>query len=103
MKKVASTDEYTIFQRRDGRYAVKDADGNAVNGDDKVKVLLAQDLIKAPAPKAPEPEPEPEEAAAPAEDEAAEEATAEEAAAEEAESEAEAPAEDGGEAEEAKE
>lgn len=97
MKKVASTDEYTIFQRRDGRYAVKDAEGNAVNGDDKVKVLLAQDLIKAPAPKAPEPEPEAEEAAAPAEDEAA----AEEAAAEEAEP--EAPAEDGGEAEEAKE
>ena len=99
MKKVASTDEYTIFQRRDGRYAVKDAEGNAVNGDDKVKVLLAQDLIKAPAPKAPEPEPEAEEAAAPAEDEAA----AEDAAAEGAESEAETPAEDGGEAEEAKE
>ena len=55
MKKVASTDEYTIYQRRDGRYAVEDAKKNAVNGDDKVKVLLGQGLVKAPAPKEPEP------------------------------------------------
>ena len=26
MKVIASTDEYTIYQRRDGRYAVKGAD-----------------------------------------------------------------------------
>ncbi|MEM7003754.1 MAG: hypothetical protein AAF529_23420 [Pseudomonadota bacterium] len=63
MKKVASTDDFTIYQRRDGRYAVKDADKNAVNGDDKVKILLEQGLITAPPPKAEEPEPEAEEAA----------------------------------------
>ena len=39
-KVVASTDEYTIYQRRDDRYAVKDADGNAVNGTSKIEILL---------------------------------------------------------------
>jgi hypothetical protein len=66
MKAVASTDEYTVYQRRDGRYAVKGADKKPINGDAKVAILLQHDLIKAPAPKAPEPEPEVEaEAAAP--------------------------------------
>ena len=87
MKVVASTDEYTIFQRRDGRYAVQGANRKAVNGDEKVAILLKHELISAPAPKAPEVE-EPEaveeeaEAAAPAEA-AAEEPAAEEPAAEE--------------------
>ena len=57
MKSVMSTDEYTIFQRRDGRYAVEGAGRHAILGDDKVKILLEHDLVKAPAPKAPEPEP----------------------------------------------
>ncbi len=56
MKAVASTDEYTIYQRRDGRYAVKDANRKAINGDAKVAILLQHELITAPAPKAPEPE-----------------------------------------------
>ena len=75
MKKVASTDAYTILQRRDGRYAVRDADKNPVNGEEKVKILLAHELIVAPAPKAdPEPEPEAESAA---EESAAEQTSAE--------------------------
>jgi len=56
MKVIASTDEYTIYQRRDGRYAVKAAGNKAVNGDDKVAILRQHELIAAPAPKAPEPE-----------------------------------------------
>jgi len=64
MKKVASTDEYTIYQRRDGRYAVQTADRSPVNGEDKVKILLAHELISAPAPKASEPEAAVEEAPA---------------------------------------
>jgi hypothetical protein len=89
MKKVASTDAYTIYQRRDGRYAVTGADKAAINGADKVAILLQHELIKAPPPKAPEPE-----AAAETADEAsAEEAPAEEAPAEEAPAE-EAPAEE---------
>ncbi|MEM7078367.1 MAG: hypothetical protein AAF513_07035 [Pseudomonadota bacterium] len=59
-KVVASTDDYTVFARRDGRYAVVGADGKAINGDDKVSILLQHELITAPPPKAPEPEPEPE-------------------------------------------
>ena len=61
MKTVKKTSEYTVFQRRDGRYAVVGADKKPVNGEEKVKILLAEELIKvtAPAPAA-----EPEEAAA---------------------------------------
>ena len=85
MKVVKKTSEYTISQRRDGRYAVVGSDKKPVNGDDKVKILLAEELIKVTVP-APAPEPEPE-----AEEVAAEE-TAEESAEEAAE---EAPAEEG--------
>ena len=56
MKVVASTDEYTIYVRRDGRHAIKGADKAPINGDDKVRILLEHGLITAPAPKAPEPE-----------------------------------------------
>ncbi len=64
MKTVKKTSEYTISQRRDGRYAVVDGKRNPVNGDEKVKILLAEELVKitAPAP-APAPEPEVEESA----------------------------------------
>ena len=37
MKLVKKTAEYSIFQRGDERYAVQDANKNAVNGDDKVR------------------------------------------------------------------
>ena len=91
MKVVASTDEYTIYLRRDGRHAVVGKDKAPINGDAKVAILLSHDLITAPAPKPAEPEPEAEvegevEAEAAAEEggeEAAEEAPAEEAEAEE--------------------
>lgn len=74
MKVVKQTSEYTISQRRDERYAVVDANKKPVNGEEKVKILLAEELIKVTAP-APAPEPEAEEASA-------EEAPAEETAAE---------------------
>ena len=80
MKVVKRTDAYTIYQRGDERYAVKGADKKPINGDDKVRILLEEGLIKAVAPAAPEPEAE----EAPAEEAAAEEAPAEEAPAEEA-------------------
>lgn len=56
MKVVKKTDEYTIFQRRDKRYAVQDADRKPVNGAEKARILSAEGLIKIPEPKAPEPE-----------------------------------------------
>ena len=79
MKVIKQTEEYTVYQKRSGRYGVKGADGKAINEEAKVAILLAEDLIKAPAVKAPEPEPEvAEEAEAPEAD--AEEASSEEAA-----------------------
>ena len=89
MKLVKKTDEYSIYLRSDERYAVKDAHKNPVNGDDKVRILVEEGLIKAALPAEPTEEP--------AEEEAAEEAVAEEAAAEEApeeEAAEEAPAEE---------
>jgi hypothetical protein len=61
MKLIKKTDDYSIFQRGDERYAVKDAAKNAVNGEDKVKILLAEGLIKVTEPATPA-EPEAEEA-----------------------------------------
>ena len=63
MKVVKKTSEYTISQRRDGRYAVVDSNKSPINGEEKVKVLLAEKLVKITAP-APAPAPEVEEAAA---------------------------------------
>lgn len=70
MKVVKKTDNYIIYARRDGRYAVTGTDRKAVNGDDKVRILADEGLLKvaAPAPKAKA------EAEAPAAEEAAAEA-----------------------------
>jgi hypothetical protein len=54
MNIVKKTNEYIIYQKRSNRYAVKDANKRWLNGDDKIKILLAENLIKAPAPKAKE-------------------------------------------------
>ena len=53
MKVTKKTAEYTVYQKRNNRYAVKGANSKWLNGDDKVKVLLAEGLIKltAAAPK----------------------------------------------------
>ena len=83
MKLVKKTAEYSIYKRSDDRYAVKDANKNAVNGEEKVKILLAEDLIKVTPPAAPVEEEAAEEEAPEAAEETAEEAPAEEGAAEE--------------------
>jgi len=56
MKLIRKTAEHRIYQRRDNRYAVTDADKRPVNGDEKVAILLAAGLVTAPAPQQPEPE-----------------------------------------------
>jgi hypothetical protein len=118
MKLVRKTADYKIFLRGDNRYAVQNAAGKPVNGEEKVNILIAEELVTVSAPPAPEPEvveteeevvaeeaAEEEVAAeapaaeeAPAEEPAAEEAPAEEPAAEEAPAEEpaaeEAPAEE---------
>jgi hypothetical protein len=68
MKLTKKSAEYSVFQRRDGRYAVKGNDGKWINGDDKVEILYNEELLKRPEPKAEEPaeaeaEPETEESA----------------------------------------
>ena len=79
LKVVKRTADYTVFQKRSSRYAVKSADEAWVNGDDKARILLAEGLIetKLPEPEAPE---EPADAEA-----TAEEGTGEEGAADAAE------------------
>ncbi len=86
MEIVKQTDEYEIVKKRSGRYGVRGKNRKWVNGDEKVRILLAEKLIKAPEPKAPEAEAPPEDVPA----EQAAEASAEEAPTEEA---ADAPAE----------
>ena len=98
MKVIKKTKDYVIYQKSSGRYAIKDANKSWVNADEKIKILLAEKLIKAvvpaPAPKKVEEAPVEEAPVAetPAEEAPAEEAPAEEAPAEEAPAE-EAPAE----------
>lgn len=53
LKLVKKTAEYSIYKRSDDRYAVQDANKQAVNGDEKVKILLAEELIKVTAAAAP--------------------------------------------------
>ena len=50
MKLVRKTAEYKIFLRGDNRYAVQNANGKPVNGEEKVSILIAEELIKVTAP-----------------------------------------------------
>ena len=50
MKVKLKTDEYTIFERRDGRFAVQDALGKPVNGAEKIEILLQHEFIDAVLP-----------------------------------------------------
>ena len=56
MKKIQQAGDYSIFQKRSGRYAVQDKEKNWVNAEDKAKILLDAGLVKITPPKPPEPE-----------------------------------------------
>ncbi len=86
MKVVKKTDEWKILQKRSGRYAVRQANGNFVNGEDKLKILTAEGLAAKPPKKA---EPKAEAAPAAEAEPAKEEAEVEPAKAEESEKPAE--------------
>jgi mRNA degradation ribonuclease J1/J2 len=86
MKLVKKTDDYSIYQRGDKRYAVEDASKSAVNGEEKVRILVEEGLITVSVAAAPEAVVE--EAAEEVVEEATEEVAAEEAPAEEAPAEA---------------
>ena len=78
METVKATKDFKIFKKRNGRFGVKNAKGQWVNGEEKVKILSTEGLIKVSIPKKVE-EPPAEEAAAeaPAEETPAEETPAE--------------------------
>ena len=78
MKLVRKTADYRIFLRGDNRYAVQNANGKPVNGEEKVDILIAEELIKVTAPT--EAAPTVEEVAEEPAEEAAEEVAAEEEA-----------------------
>ena len=60
MQQVKKTADYTIYQKKSGRYAVKGKDKQWVHAEDKTRILNAEQLIEPPKPKAPAPESEPE-------------------------------------------
>lgn len=51
MEIVKTTEEYQIIKKRSGRYGVRRTDRKWVTGDEKVKILVAEGLVKAAAPK----------------------------------------------------
>ncbi len=54
MEIVKKTKTYTVIKKRSGRYGVLGANGKWINGNEKIKILLDEGIIKVPAPKAPE-------------------------------------------------
>ena len=63
MKLIKKTAEYKIFMRGDDRYAVQDASGKPVNGEEKVRILVEEELIKVTLPSPEEEVAEPEDTA----------------------------------------
>ena len=64
MKLIKKTADYKIFMRGDDRYAVQDASGKPVNGEEKVRILVEEELIKVTVPNPKEEAPEAAEAVA---------------------------------------
>jgi hypothetical protein len=57
MEIVKETEQYQIIKKRSGRYGVRKVDRSWVSGDEKVKILVTEGLLKVAAPKeAPAPE-----------------------------------------------
>ena len=74
MEIVKTTEEHQIIKKRSGRYGVRRTNRKWVAGEEKLKILIAEGLVKAPTPKQEaEPAPESSEEAATAEDAAADE------------------------------
>ncbi|MCH2560167.1 MAG: hypothetical protein MKZ90_03080 [Pseudomonadales bacterium] len=85
MKVVKKTEMFTIYVKSSGRFAVKDANKNWINAEEKVKILVENGFIKAFVPPVKkESDVEQEINEAPAEEAPAAEAPAEEAPAEDA-------------------
>ena len=46
MEVVKKTGEYTILKKRSGRYGVRSPNNRWVNGEEKMKILIKEGLIK---------------------------------------------------------
>lgn len=64
MKLVKKTAQYSIYRRGDDRYAVQDARKKPINGEEKARILVAEDLVKIILPAKPTVEDVPAEATA---------------------------------------
>lgn len=64
MKQIKKTDDYRIFQKKSGRYAVRGANKQWLHGEEKTAILQDAGLVQKLNPKAPAAEPAAEEAAA---------------------------------------
>jgi hypothetical protein len=51
MEAVKKTKDYTIYQKRSKRYAIRRSDHRWINGDEKVTILVGEKLLKVAAPK----------------------------------------------------
>ena len=51
MKVLKKTADYTVYQKRSGRFAVQGADKKSINGEDKVAILIAEGYVKQAEPK----------------------------------------------------
>lgn len=59
MQQIKKTAEYTIYQKKSGRYAVKNRKSKKlINGEAKQTILVAEQLVKLPNPKVVSAEPE---------------------------------------------
>lgn len=82
MEIVKETEEYQIIKKRSGRYGIRKTDRSWVSGDEKVKILVAEGLLKVAAPKEEPPAEEPPAEAAASPEETSEEASEAEEASE---------------------
>ena len=51
-KKKSEKKAYKVEKKRSGRYEVRDANGKNVNGEEKVKILVNEGLVKVMKKKA---------------------------------------------------
>jgi hypothetical protein len=58
MQQLKKTGDYTIYQKKSGRYAVMGKDKQFLHGEDKTRILLAEALVKQAQPKSPAASPE---------------------------------------------
>jgi hypothetical protein len=52
MQQVKKTGDYTVFQKKSGRYAVQGKDKKWLHGEDKTRVLVDEQLVKVLTAKA---------------------------------------------------